>query len=363
MLHQAYHQQNFTQFTKILDQIHPDQELDCGKRTILMRICWGFNKGDDKYVKLLLEKGANPNYNAVGTNCDILGDVILRLSTDFPTQNEILRLLIKYGADVNAKPDYLHFAVNNIHYNPEVVKILLQNGINQNHKRKEFTPLMTIKKTAKEYRYANNPRIIKIIEMLENGWQYVDKREQEIERLKQQEIERLKQQEIERLKQQEIERLKQQEIERLKQQEIERLKQQEIERLKQQEIERSKQQEIERLKQQEIERLKQQEIERLKQQEIERSKQQEAKQTIENKYNKAEAGSYLTLALYNLEYLSKMEEHVPEDLKKFMKAYTSQLLIKTGQTMPPEILVKMDIPDEYKNLINYKDTIQPMWKN
>ena len=42
---------------------------------------------------------------------------------------------------------------------------------------------------------------------------------------------------------------------------------------------------------------------------------------------------------------------------------TSQLLIKTGQQMPKEILDKINIPEEYNHLINHEDDIVAFWEN
>lgn len=77
--------------------------------------------------------------------------------------------------------------------------------------------------------------------------------------------------------------------------------------------------------------------------------------------NKTEAGAYLLLAIQNLDYLQKLNESIPEDLKQFIINFTSQLMIKTGQTMPDEILKQLNIPEQYTELINIKEKINVMW--
>ena len=42
---------------------------------------------------------------------------------------------------------------------------------------------------------------------------------------------------------------------------------------------------------------------------------------------------------------------------------TSQLFIKVGQKMPRDVLEKIKIPEEYNDLVNYKNDIKAFWEN
>ena len=247
--------------------IHPDSEQDIYKVTPLVYLCarlehFHNNQNiEQKTIELLdtlLRHGANPNHYGqnLGTAITV---AIIRASTYLSGIYgvKIIKLLLDYQANVNGCPQTLHFAVSGTYPHPEIVKLLLQHGVCQTNKnghnlKTGYTPLEYIKKCREAACVTNNPNLIAIQYMLENGWQKYDQREElnRLHLLKQQEEEKrlhlLKQQEEEKrlqlLKQQEQEKqrqlLKQQEQEKqrqlLKQQEEETqqqlLKQQEEEK-------------------------------------------------------------------------------------------------------------------------------------
>lgn len=148
--------------------IHPDKHLDVYKLTPLVKACCWFRSHsrqgifqEQKWlavIKKLLEKGSDPNHKSCNMGTPLIATVKNLYSGSMILPKEVVRLLISFGANVNGDPNTLHFAVQAIHIDLEVLKLLLQHGICQTNKRHGTTPLEFLKK--------REDRIIKIIQTL-----------------------------------------------------------------------------------------------------------------------------------------------------------------------------------------------------
>lgn len=86
----------------------------------------------------------------------ILDSAIIR-PCDFETQNKIVSLLIKYVDDLHFRPYYLHEAVTTNNFKPDMVKILLQNGISVSTKFDDIIALERIRKYTRSSTRSKNP--------------------------------------------------------------------------------------------------------------------------------------------------------------------------------------------------------------
>lgn len=118
-------------------------------------------------IELLLIRGSNPNH-LTQTNYTSVTVFIQQASTFLSEvfAKRILRILLQYGANVNANPHTLYYAVIGINPHPCIIKILLQYNVAIN-----CAELVTIKNRRKSEFYTNKPNLIAIQYMLEYGWQ------------------------------------------------------------------------------------------------------------------------------------------------------------------------------------------------
>ena len=305
MLSGAFRKNDIQEFGKILESVHPDLEKDDCDRTTLMIICGSYTVGHDKFVKLLLEKGADPNYETKLDTDLILGKAVNRTlhGGDTVTQIEIVKLLIKYGADINKNPYLLHYAVMHSDHDPDLVKILLQNGVCQSSKLSGHTALEYIKNIQIEGRFGDVQKIFKIVELLEKGWKFVEDKEFEEVKKKDQ--------------QKKHEALMRQEQIRIQ---LEERKKQD-ERRKKYELKRH-----EYLK-------KDDEIKRLEKENLQKQNKIEEELKIRD--------SILTLAIHNLEFLEKMKDKLPDDVKVVIKRFISELVVQSKLELPLKLKLNL----------------------
>jgi ankyrin repeat protein len=106
-----------------LEEVHPDT----GKNAFWTAVCFL----DTKMVEFLLEKGANPNHKDFQGNT-VFEFLLSKFSKDeTKAQQEILKLLIKYGFDTKFKRQnnvtYLQMAL--VSGREDIAKILIKNGV------------------------------------------------------------------------------------------------------------------------------------------------------------------------------------------------------------------------------------------
>lgn len=102
-------------------------------KTILMYAC---EKQDKEIVKYLLENGANPNRQAFWRieNSSGWKTALIYAAISYNWEKEIINLLLKYWADIEAKDKYWKTALMYVSHdrNFEATKYLLENGANPN---------------------------------------------------------------------------------------------------------------------------------------------------------------------------------------------------------------------------------------
>lgn len=76
-----------------------------------------------------------------------------------------------------------------------------------------------------------------------------------------------------------------------------------------------------------------------------------------------EGTAYLYLAIQNLEYLHSCQTIIPKNLRASLEKMTYELLIKVGQKIPKELLLKMNIPQKFLPLIMTKEKIKTFWES
>ena len=165
--------------------INPDLEQDANHATPLVNACYSLRSRHNdinleqkwtNLIELLLQKGSNPNH--YGGNLGTPLTALIYNSATYLTENfavEILKLLLKFGANVNDRPYILAHAVGGTNPKPEVVKLLLQYGIcqtNKNGTKPGYTPLESVKISRKTSPQKTN--LISIQFMLEHGWEAYD---------------------------------------------------------------------------------------------------------------------------------------------------------------------------------------------
>ena len=79
--------------------------------------------------------------------------------------------------------------------------------------------------------------------------------------------------------------------------------------------------------------------------------------------NKNKAAAFLLLAIHNLQYLTDSTDIIPDDLKKFLTNFTSQLVVKGGQNMTSEEIASLEIPDGMEELLNYSEKLTAIWED
>lgn len=206
----AYDSRNLEQFAQILNEVHPDSEK-VANATALQVICRQHKPGDEAYVKLLLEKGANPNHSPWGENhhdriiATTLG-AYSGLGGRKETLIKILKMLLDYGAEVNylvLKRNYkklpanvnellpnslLHDAMNRALdlREPEIIALLVKKGIQDHDNNFSSSPHLTVlqdlKGRIKKYNSYDRARYQKTAEdiclLLEKGYPaYVEKQQ------------------------------------------------------------------------------------------------------------------------------------------------------------------------------------------
>ena len=413
-LFDAYEKKNIAEFKKNLENIKNPHEFNYIRkknRNILELICEYGTLSDNIYLELILQHGADPNHkNMAGHH--ILSNCFNRRFNNI----RMFELLLEYGANINYTKD-AGYALHSICINGfdsnylEAVKLAMKFGAYNCFLFKHYSlgSMKTIdvcKMLISPYCSTNgfgnseNPYITQcIITLLEQyspiimSYQGIRKNKlAEVERLRLAEVERLRSVEVERLRLVEVERLRLADIERLRLAEverlrlvnverlrlvnverlrladierlrladIERLRLADIERLRLVDVERLRLAEVERLRLAEVERLRLADIEKLRLVDVEKFKSPEIEQS-ELKKNEEESFALLSLAIKNLEFLCQ-NENVPDDLKSTVNNMTSQLLIKVGQKMPKHILDTLEIPDEYKHIIDSKDNFIAFWE-
>ena len=381
-LFDAYEKKNIAEFKKNLENIKNPHEFNYIRkknRNILELICEYGTLSDNIYLELILQHGADPNHkNMAGHH--ILSNCFNRRFNNI----RMFELLLEYGANINYTKD-AGYALHSICINGfdsnylEAVKLAMKFGAYNCFLFKHYSlgSMKTIdvcKMLISPYCSTNgfgnseNPYITQcIITLLEQyspiitSYQGIRKNKlAEVERLRLAEVERLRSVEVERLRLVEVERLRLADIERLRLADIERLRLADIERLRLVDVERLRLAEVERLRLAEVERLRLADIEKLRLVDVEKFKSPEIEQS-ELKKNEEESFALLSLAIKNLEFLCQ-NENVPDDLKSTVNNMTSQLLIKVGQKMPKHILDTLEIPDEYKHIIDSKDNFIAFWE-
>jgi hypothetical protein len=187
--------------------------------------------------------------------------------------------------------------------------------------------------------------------------------QQRLANLERQRLADLEKQRLADLEKQRLADLEKQRLDDLEKQRLADLEKQMLSDLEKQrlaDLEKQRLAEQQRLDELEKQKLAKQQAEIERQLEIERLRLLEELTLHEEQKSESEALSLLALAIKNLEYLAGND--VPDNLRAVITNMTSQLLIKAGQKMPAATMNKLDIPDEYKHLINCKDVIQPFWE-
>lgn len=132
----------------ILDDFHPDSEKDDETwYTPLLHLCTIYDSKihDINIFEIMLKKGADPNYyqvkdNIIGT-CALL--LIIENNNCILQKLDIIKILIKYGADVNLNSQILLAAIVNPYPDLELVKLLLDANIEKNNGHNGLNPLET----------------------------------------------------------------------------------------------------------------------------------------------------------------------------------------------------------------------------
>jgi hypothetical protein len=384
-MYSAYQKNDIKLFEQLANG-NPDQEIVECNRPVLMSLCLNMRDKNVEYIKILLDNKANPNWKHMNQHllpdylhpykncnnenyCKVL-DMLLQygahttyesIGTNYngigqPTISLRIRYLIQDAVRVAIDRNDINVVLIMLKYNAWKGDFIV--GVDK-PSWKRYTFIDSLNRGLKNF-YPNNKKSLvkKIINILKNPQtaisQYQQRIIQEQERLRREEQERLRREEQERLRREELRREEQERLRReeLRREEQERLRREEQERLRREEQERLIQQE--RLRREEQERLRREEQERLIQQD--RTAQEDEKKVSNKSY------AYLALVIQNLEFLNNDNLDIPENLKTIISNMTSQLLIKTGQHMSKEVLDKVDIPEEYNDLINYKENITAFWE-
>lgn len=398
-LYTTYSNNDFNGFKKIIDEMKDYGKLNYAAEkntTILWAICDRIRENTDSFLELILRCGADPNTLNSNRNH------VLSCTYNNNFKNiRVFELLLEYGANINfmkesGKPLHdicINADINNNGYMAVLLamKYGAKNNFIQNHWsigsmgtidvcRMIVSPMAK----ANGFRNSANHQITTdVINLLaryqpcaesyqiirQNKLKLVnlERHEQQIvvekQRLADQEKQRLADLEKQRLADLEKQRLaiiEQQRLANLEKQRLAKLEKQRLADLEKQKMADLEKQKMADLEKQKMVDLKKQQAEIDRQLEIERLKILEEMKSHEEQKNESEALSLLALAIKNLEYLSGTD--VPDNLRSVVGNMTSQLLIKAGQKMPIETMSKLDIPNEYKHLVNCKNDIQAFWE-
>ncbi len=216
----CYERNDYQEIQKLLNEQHPDIErISCGGYTLLAEICRKYKKGDERYVKLLLEKGANPNFSRweESGNQEFFGHerVISLLFQNLygpkETLIEIESLLLQHGAEVNYSVydiDYtkvpgavvrklvpnklLHGAVLRTvsERDPQIIALLVKHGIiDHNNHQHHTTSLQYLKGIIKKYSSSDRVKYHAVTEdcilLLERGFPAYSEKQQRLLEAKQ----------------------------------------------------------------------------------------------------------------------------------------------------------------------------------
>jgi len=312
-------------------KILADHRKNSQKDTILMAICETYtnNNSDNcdlNMIKFLLENGANPNackyYLPEYGNqlfVDFCSMPLYRLIYRARQGSSInildaIKLLLNYGARVNPvkycidtqfseyggadvvnyfkggrcdkSDEYLSMCASS-HHNyiyVEIMRELLRHGCDTNERPYNFgskTPLenLLIKKKENYHQMKNN--IDMMIELLQNGVEWVEKKEQ-AEKYKKEQEERCKREQEERHRREQEERYRKEQEEKRRREQEEKHRKEQAEKYKKEQEERCKREQEEKRRREQEERCRREQEEKYKKEQAERHrKEQEEKQKKE----------------------------------------------------------------------------------
>ncbi len=352
------------------------------------------------YVELLLKYEFDPN-RKTSQNYHLLSILVNRFAIFTSSDVSMLKLLLHYGANVNFSDNILRTAClcEKNPYLVETVTLLLEFGVKNNYIFKHYsignmslldTCKMSLRSDCTNYgfRYSSNlsgtqqiinllsnyvPKNIPYEEIRKTAINYeILKRSERIAAKKQQQIyldnlakiekNKIAQIEKDRITQIEKDRVAKIEKDRIAQIEKDRIAQIEKDRIIQIEKDRFAEIEKEILAKIEQKRLAKIEKEILEKIERERLNFRTNEYDEKSDKNESEASAYFVLAINNLEYLHSVNNNIPENLRVALNSMTAQLLIKAGQKMPQDSLNKLNIPPEYKYLIEHTNDIKAFWE-
>jgi hypothetical protein len=288
-----------------------------------------YNNCPHKFIKFLLELGANPN----NYECNEL----IEYTITFGHANfDLMIILLEHGTDINKQCRSKGVSPKNVFYSKFQNQIDLYIKSGYQYKYKEGTGP-----------YVEMMRILKMKELFDRGADVVlndirNKRNLAIQdRLEQEEKERQRQLELK--KQQEEAQRKQLELQRQQKAEQQRLQRETEQKRLQQEAEQK------RLQQEAEQQRLQQEAERQKQ--LALQKQQEEKDKIETEQNEDEA--YLTIALENSVKCKEVHQYLSNDFITYYIDFITTLLKMVHSEDHTEIeTIKKNIDEITKNSKN-----------
>ena len=393
-LHTAYTNNDVIGFKRILDEMKDHSRLNYAteqNRTILWHICNTINEVTHIFLELVLKCGVDPNvlnasrhhilsciYNnqfrnirvfelllEYGANINFmqtsgkpLHDVCLNADT-FANGYMAVLLAMKYGA----KNDFIqkHWALGSMR-TIDVCRMLISPNASANGFRNSANYQITTDVINLLAGYKPNGVSYQTVRQNKMQVVNIEKQAQQAE-LEKQRLADLEKQRLADLERQRLADLEKQRRAIIEQQRLDNLERQRLADLEKQrlaDLEKQRLAEQQRLDELEKQKLAEQQAEIERQLEIERLRLLEELTLHEEQKSESEALSLLALAIKNLEYLAGND--VPDNLRAVITNMTSQLLIKAGQKMPAATMNKLNIPDEYKHLINCKDVIQPFWE-
>lgn len=392
-LFKFYESDNFAEFQTAVYRIRSGPDTVFKNKTgradtLLCHICFfGIRQNDPLYVEVLLKNGADPNKRS--DSGQPLGGILNRIGSGTDIVLSLLRLLLEFGMNPNASVATLNtIAHGNVSANNvEAVRLVLACGVRQINPTNHFgwTPLDVAKiRVADPKAYGvHSVQILQEIVQVLNGAQTTsnpkgdDSIWQKKRTIAMQNVSQTKLlfAESESARAEELNRTT--ELKRLESVRIAE-EQKKISLLRAEEertrLELARKAEEHRRNQEiyiatENMRLAELRISEAKKKSEEVRVAEEARITEEALIteekrlaeNKRIAGSYLMLAIHNLEFLGKMQESVPEDLGKFIQLLTAQLMICSGQLLPADTLEQLELPSAYADLFAYKSPITPIW--